>query len=253
MTEAKTGTLPVLCVDREPTWLLRIRPYLSPYRLHLDRAFSLAQAHEMASQRVYCLALIRFDAATEEQIPGFCSAFHTRNPHRVVIVLTDAPDPVVEERLFDHGANDVVNIEQASPAGLAKRVRAHLCATGILQPWPGRIRLGDALVDFDRREVHREHTVHQLPGILADLLRYFIENADHVISREELQSSPIWLDSICTPAKQGGKTFDMNISKLRKIIESEPQRPKIIVSVRGIGWKLASDVLQEGPEHASQS
>ncbi len=242
-----------MCVDREPTWLPRIRPYLRPYRLHLDRAFSLVQAHEMASRGGYCLALIRFDAAAEEQMPGFCSAFHTRNPHGVVIVLTDAPDPVVEERLFDHGANDVVNIEHSSPAGLAKRVRAHLSAIGTLQAWPGRIRLGDAIVDFDRREVHREHTVHQLPGILADLLRYFIENADHVVSREELQSSPIWLDSICTPAKQGGKTFDMNISKLRKIIESEPQRPKIIVSVRGIGWKLACDVLQEGPEHAVQS
>ncbi len=108
-------------------------------------------------------------------------------------------------------------------------------------------------MDFDRREVCRDHTIHQLPGILADLLKYFIENADHVISREELQRSPIWLDSVCTPAKHGGKTFDVNISKLRKIIESEPQRPKIIVSVRGIGWKLACDVLQQGPEYANQS
>ncbi len=245
--------MPALYVDREPTWLLRIRSCLDPCHLQFDRAFSLVQAHEMVSGRGYCLALIRFDAATEEQIPGFCSSFRTRNPHGVVIILIDTPDSVVEERLFDHGASDVVNIEQSSSAGLAKRLRAHLCAAGILQPWPRQVRLGDALVDFERREVHRERTVYQLPGILADLLKYFIENADHVISREELQRSPIWLDSVCTPAKHGGKTFDVNISKLRKIIESDPQRPKIIVSVRGIGWKLACDVLQEGSEYANRS
>jgi DNA-binding response OmpR family regulator len=80
-----------------------------------------------------------------------------------------------------------------------------------------------------------------------------VENADHVVSREELQQSPIWLDSVCTPARQGGKTFDVNIGKLRKIIESDPHKPRIIVSVRGVGWKLTSELLQYESAPVAQS
>jgi two-component system alkaline phosphatase synthesis response regulator PhoP len=254
MADAKKGRLPAaLYVDREAKWLVRIRPHLNPFHLHFDHAFSLEQAQDLAGRRLFCLCLIRFDAGTEEQIPGFCAAFRTRSPHGVVVILTDAPDSATEERLFDYGANDVVNMEQSSPGGLAKRIQVHLCAAGVLQACPKRVRLGDTLVDFDRREVRRECAVHHLPGILADLLQYFIENADHVVSREELQRSPIWLDSVCTPAQHGGKTFDVNISKLRKIIEPDPQKPRIIVSVRGVGWKLASDALPEGSECVRQS
>lgn len=253
MADEKKGRLPALYVDREAKWLVRIRPHLNPLHLHFDQAFSLEQAQDMAGRRLFCLSLIRFDAVTEEQIPGFCCSFRARNPHAVVVILTDAPDSATEERLFDYGASDVVNMEQSSPCGLAKRIRAHLCTTGVLPPCPKRVRLGDTLVDFDRREVHRECAVHHLPGILADLLQYFIENADHIVSREELQRSPIWLDSVCTPAQHGGKTFDVNISKLRKIIESDPQKPRIIVSVRGVGWKLASNALPEGSECIRQS
>jgi DNA-binding response OmpR family regulator len=106
-----------------------------------------------------------------------------------------------------------------------------------------KIRLKDTLVDFERREVRCNGTVRRLPGILADLLKYFVDNPDRIISRSELFGSYIWADSICTPASEGGKTFDVNVSKLRKIIEADPVRPQIIESVRGLGWKLATGVI----------
>lgn len=248
MTEDGKDRLSALYVDSDRTRLRDIRSQLDSCRLDIHQVSSMKQAQESIARRSYGLVLIRFAITTQEDVHSLCFCFHFRNPRGVVVVLTEGPDPTLEGRLFDCGASDVVNMRQSSPSALAKRIRAHLCKSGMLQPDPRRIQLGDAIVDFERREVHRNQTVHQLPGILADLLRYFIDNADHVVSREELQESPIWLDSICTPAKHGGKTFDVTISKLRKIIEPDPHKPTIIVSVRGVGWKLASETLRDASE-----
>jgi DNA-binding response OmpR family regulator len=249
----KEGNPFALSVDRDSTLLFQVRQYFGLYRLQFDQAFSMRQAQDLLSQRLYCLLWIRSEIAAETEVLELCSSFRARNRHAITMVFGDALDPRQEERLFDHGVNDVVSIGQSSPPALAKRVHAQLHAAGILPSCPRRIRVGDALVDFDRREVFREHAVHRLPGILADLLRYLVENADHVVSREELQQSPIWLDSICTPATQGGKTFDVNIGKLRKIIELDPHQPRIILSVRGVGWKLASEMLQHEFNTVGQS
>ncbi len=245
MTGAKERTLFALSVDHEPALVSALRPYLDTYHLQFDHALSLTQAGDLACLRAYCLLLVRFEVAPETEILQFCSFFRSRNPNAALIVVTNALSSALEERLFDRGANDVVNIRQTSSSTLAKRIRARLAGMEALESCPNRIRLGDAVVDFDRREVVRGHSVLRLPGILADLLRYLVENADHVVSREELQNSPIWLDSVCTPAAHGGKTFDVNIGKLRKVIEPDPRNPKIIVSVRGVGWKLASEPLKQ--------
>jgi two-component system alkaline phosphatase synthesis response regulator PhoP len=108
----------------------------------------------------------------------------------------------------------VVVGEEAISETLMKRIQVHLREMKPLWSVTGKVRLGDNVVDFDRREVWRDGIVRQLPGILYDLLKYFVDNSDHIISREELLRSRIWADSICTPAKEGGKTFDVNMSKL---------------------------------------
>jgi two-component system response regulator RegX3 len=149
----------------------------------------------------------------------------------------------IEERLFDCGVSDVAAGEQTVPRVLMKRIQAHIQRNKPHWSTP-RVALGNTVIDFNRREVQRDGTVLLLPGILSDLLKYFVENADRIISREELMTSNIWSDSICTPPDEGGKTFDVHVGKLRKIIESDPHAPKIITSVRGIGWKLSVEVVK---------
>ena len=72
-----------------------------------------------------------------------------------------------------------------------------------------------------------------------------MSNPSRIITRGELEHSRIWEDSICTSARDGGKTIDVNIGKLRRIVERNPHKPKVIQTVRGVGWKLARAVMQE--------
>jgi len=173
-----------------------------------------------------------------EGIVNLCS--DARDLVNVVMVLMDVADVSLEARLFDCGVDDVVAGDQTRADLVAKRIKARLRSTGWRGRLGGRVRLGNVTVDFDRQTVERDGITHQLSGILADLLRYFICNADHVISRQELNDSSIWVDSICTPAGEGGKTFDVHVSRLRKVIEHDSRRPALIRSVRGIGWKLTA-------------
>lgn len=119
----------------------------------------------------------------------------------------------------------------------------HLRSSSLLQPQNNIVILKGVVVDFEQREVRRGGQIYQLRGLLFDLLKYFLDNANRIISRGELLRSPIWVDSVCSAPEEGGKTFDVNIGKLRKILESNPAKPQIITSVRGVGWKLTNDNL----------
>lgn len=161
----------------------------------------------------------------------------------LLIVLMSQPELTLEGQLYDWGVDDVVVGPQASPLLLCKRIQARLRQIKLAsQGACSVVILGPLTIDFQRREVTRNGRVYEIPAILADLLRYFVQNPERAISRDELMNSSIWADSICTSAADGGKTFDVNIGRLRKIIEVDPSRPQIIKTVRGIGWKLAPQV-----------
>ena len=213
--------------------------------LVLHHAPTASAARPMLAKYLYDLVLIHFDTAGPDTLE-ICSSVRRSNPNAIVMVLMDRPRIAVEKQLFKCGVSDVVAGLQCDDTVLIERIKARLSTARSRRSRADVVRLNGTTVDFARREVWRKGTIHRLPGILADLLRYFVDNADHAVSRRELQRSSIWADSICTPADEGGNTFDVNVGKLRKIIEADPSHPEIIKSVRGVGWKLESGLLERG-------
>ena len=197
-----------------------------------------------AFKKTFCNLIILDLETIGENIFQLCQSIRKQNDLAIIIVLMEKPKIKIELSLFDCGVNDVVAGVQRTKKVLLKRLSAHLknCRKTINPN--GTIRLNTTIVDFSRHEVCCNGSVRRLPGILSDLLKYFVDNPNRVISREELLKSPIWSDSICSSANEGGKTFDVNMSKLRKIIEPDPAKPCIIQSVRGVGWKLSAEIAE---------
>ena len=217
--------------------------HLKSFEFEVHKAGTFGSAKELAKKYRYSSIIMRYEDMGRE-IFNFCSFIRQGNPGAVIIALMEHVNTKIEERLFDCGINDVVAGKQTSARLLAKRLQTHLRNSNSLGYQSNTIRLKDTIVNFDRNEVWSQGSIHQLRGVLADLLRYFLDNPNRVISREELRQSHIWADSICSAAKDGGKTFDVTVGKLRKIIEPDPAHPRIITSVRGIGWKLAIDAVE---------
>lgn len=67
------------------------------------------------------------------------------------------------------------------------------------------------------------------------ILLYFLQNVDRVISREELMEV-VWGYT----SNVNTRTLDMHIVRLRKKIEENPDKPRHLVTVRGMGYKFVS-------------
>jgi two-component system, OmpR family, response regulator RegX3 len=91
-------------------------------------------------------------------------------------------------------------------------------------------------MDFDQRRVFvRGEEVH-LRRKEFELLRLLIENSGRVLTRDVLIDRVWGTDYIGDT-----KTLDVHIKRLRSRIESDPSVPVLITTVRGVGYRFASD------------
>lgn len=95
---------------------------------------------------------------------------------------------------------------------------------------------GAARIDFDTFEVHVGEELHRLTHMDMKLLRYFIDNAGRVISRNEI------LEHVWGYASQPTtRTIDNFVLKFRKLFEVDPARPRHFLSVRGAGYRFVPE------------
>ena len=233
-----------LYVDPSSHRRRRVGATLAALGFEVRKVSTVREAREVLQENLPRLVVSHF-AGEEKSMLDFCIGSQTGWGETLIVVLGDKIPVRVEERLFDCGVCDVITGVHTRPRLLMKRLRARLGDLKSLELPDGVFQLNSTIVDLARREVCCHGMVRPLRGILFDLLKYMLDNPGRVISRRELQDSPIWADSICTPAEEGGKTFDVNISKLRRIIELDPSDPQIIQSVRGVGWKLARGCVKD--------
>jgi two-component system alkaline phosphatase synthesis response regulator PhoP len=93
---------------------------------------------------------------------------------------------------------------------------------------------GSVKVDFERGEVQKDGAPVSLSGKELDLLRYLIDHRGNPVSRDELLES-VW-------EYQPGvssRTIDVHVAWLRQKLEDNPQLPKHIHTVRGVGYRFA--------------
>lgn len=80
------------------------------------------------------------------------------------------------------------------------------------------------------------------------LLSVFLERAKRILSRDQLMDLTGGIE--WTPLD---RTIDNQVARLRKKIERDPANPKIIKTVRGIGYSFACDVAQVQPPLSPKS
>ncbi len=151
-----------------------------------------------------------------------------------VLLLTARGLETDRVRGLDLGADDYV----VKPFGLAEllaRIRRRLAA------WDRErgadetrvLRVGPVAVDFAaRRATSDGHDLHFTAKEL-DLLKYLSAREGKAVSRGELLET-VWKDS-CSESR----VIDMAVVGLRKKLEQDPQRPRYIVSVRGVGYRFS--------------
>ena len=147
-----------------------------------------------------------------------------------VIFLTASGDEFSTVTGFDLGADDYIP-KPFRPRELVSRIKNVLRLTG----GTGKtVRLGNVVVDTEKGSALKNNRGVFLSALEYRLLLFFINNRGIVLTRERL------LDAIWDVAGEyvNDNTLTVYIKRLREKIEDDPADPKIILTVRGIGYKV---------------
>lgn len=152
-----------------------------------------------------------------------------------IIVLSARSAEVDKVMGLELGAEDYVT----KPFGLAEflaRVRAALRRASMGKAGaaaPNSHRFGEIEIDEGTREVRRAGAPVELTATEFDVLVALVEAHGRVLTREQI------LDRIYGPNHHGtARTIDNFLMQLRSKLEADPQTPKHLLTVRGVGYRL---------------
>lgn len=150
-----------------------------------------------------------------------------------ILMLTARSQEVDKIRGLDAGADDYVT----KPFGLGElvaRIRALLRRTSRAPTRIEPFSIGDATIDPGRQVLEREGEEHSLSFHEVELLKLLWENQGQPVSRDAILEQ-IWQ----LEAHPTSRTVDNVIVKLRKKLEPIPEKPRYIITVYGVGYRLA--------------
>ena len=147
-----------------------------------------------------------------------------------VIFLTASGDEFSTVTGFELGADDYIP-KPFRPRELVSRIKNVLRLTGNTGK---TVKLGDVIVDTEKGTATKNNKDLFLSALEYRLLLVFINNRGIVLTRNQL------LDAIWDVAGEyvNDNTLTVYIKRLREKIEDDPTNPQIILTMRGIGFKV---------------
>jgi DNA-binding response OmpR family regulator len=149
-----------------------------------------------------------------------------------IVMLTAKGQEVDKVVGLELGADDYVT-KPFSPRELLARIKAVLRrGHGDSKP-VSHYHFADITVDFERFEVMRKGEKIDLTAMEFKLLRAFLEHRGQVLTIDELLEEVWGKDVFLTD-----RVIYTHVNNLRSKIEEDPHNPKLLVSVRGIGYRF---------------
>ena len=222
----------VLVVDDEPAIVEIVRDYLADAGYRVSTASTGGEA--VRQVRAITPDLVVLDLGLPD-IDGLDVARTVRETAPVPIIMltarSDEADRVVGLEL---GADDYL-VKPFSPRELLARVRAVLrrsaaAATDVERP----VTVGELVVDPARRTVTVAGRAVDLTATEFDLLARLAASPGRVFTRNQLLEV---IHGVAVDA--GARAIDAHVKNLRRKVEDDPHRPRRILTVHGVGYRLA--------------
>jgi two-component system, OmpR family, phosphate regulon response regulator OmpR len=220
----------ILVVDDEP----KLRALLS--RFLTENGFRVTMAESAAAARDK-LRFMDFDLMVlDVMMPGETGLELTgdlrseRAPSMPILLLTARGTPEDIIAGFEAGADDYLG-KPFDPRVLLARIRAMLRRAQPPASTVGPLQLGATVFDSARAELVGPNSRVRLTGAELALLMAFAARPHEILSREALAIA-LGLDDV------NERAIDVQVTRLRRKIESDPREPRFLHTVRGRGYIL---------------
>jgi len=222
---ADRAPLRVLVVDDEEPILDLVRGYLERERWAVATATDGEAAIDQA--RAFAPDVVVLDL----MLPGLdgvevCRRLRTFSD-AYVVMLTAKSEEVDKLIGLAVGADDYIT-KPFSPRELVSRIRAMLRRPRR----PSITRAGRLDVDLARREVHADGREVELTRTEFDILAVLAREPGVVVDRRSL------LTEVWGPEYDDDHLVDVHLANLRHKLGDDPERPRYVETVRGVGYRL---------------
>lgn len=217
----------ILLVEDDPAIIRTLGIFLREEGFAVTSVTGQGQAVEAMEKAAPELALVDISLAEGN---GFAVCAAAKQRGIPVIFLTASGDEYSVVTGLDMGADDYI-AKPFRPRELVSRIRSVLRRCGKRQ---SAAVLGDILIDMEKGTVTRNGTDLYLSALEYKLLLVFLNNRGQTLTRDKL------LDEIWDSAGEfvENNTLTVYIKRLREKIEPDPQEPRFIKTVRGLGYRL---------------
>ena len=162
----------------------------------------------------------------------FCKRLKEEAPTIPIIMLTAKSQEVEIVTGLELGADDYVT-KPFSVLELLARMKAVLRRAKSGAKIPETYHFGGLEINFRKYTASKKGQTIRLSPREFEILKYFIERLGEVVSREDLLNQVWGYDSF-----PNTRTVDTHIAKLRQKIEEDPDDPRHIVTLHGMGYKF---------------
>ena len=218
----------ILLVEDDKAIIENLTEFLAAEGFQVKAVSGQSQAVGLLEEEAFDLALL--DISLEEGNGFAVCAYMKQNTEIPVIFLTASGDEYSVVSGLDMGADDYIS-KPFRPRELVSRINRVLRRTGKVQ---AVLEAGGISIDTTRGVVRRDGEEIFLSALEYRLLLVFFNNKGVLLSRDRL------LEEIWDVAGEfvNDNTLTVYIKRLREKIEEDPAKPRIIQTVRGMGYRV---------------
>ncbi len=159
-----------------------------------------------------------------------CRQLRARGMRTPLIVLSASAREMDKVQLLEIGADDYM-VKPFGVRELLARIRAVLRRTSSDESKV--LEFGEVEVDLTRRVVSRAGLELRLTRAEYNLLTYFLQNPDRVLTRDAILNSVWGYDYF-----PHTRTVDAHVVRLRQKLEPESAQPRHFLTVHGVGYRF---------------
>ncbi len=223
----------ILVVDDEPKIVALARDYLEHAGFTVLTAVDGRSAVETIHRRHPDLVVLDLGLP---QLDGLDVTREIRRTSSLPIVMLTARDDELDKLLgLELGADDYLT-KPFSPRELVARVKAVLRRTEQAGAPSEVLRSGGLTIDVPRHRVEVDGRVVELTPTEFELLLALARQPGRILTRSQL------LDAIHGIAYEAyERAIDSHVKNLRRKLEPEPSTPRYVLTVHGVGYRLADE------------